>query len=188
VAAFSPETAAQLTDNAEGHAETASWRSDFWAGVWEEVHDSPTTAAFGLGFGFPLWTLHADDLTDSPVRTPHSIFMFVLGYSGWLGVLVFAGLQFSLARLLWRVYRTTGESYGFCLWFLSMIWAMIDPLLETPFGAIPLYMFMGLSAAPLLRSETMSKQPALAREAYRSPYASPRSRAAWFRKPGLGSR
>jgi hypothetical protein len=186
ISVIDPSAAAKLTDNAEGHAATATWRSDFWAGIWKQVHSSPETTLFGLGFDFPLWTLHAEDILDSPVRTPHSIFMFVLGYSGWLGVLVFVALQSALGRMMWRSYRVTGHAYGFCLWFLAVTWGLFDPLFETPFGAIPIYMLMGLSAAPAFVAEASSLQRQAAHYA-RSSIRSVSPSHPFTRKPGLDS-
>jgi hypothetical protein len=187
ISVFDQSSAAKLTDNAEGHAATATWRSDFWRGIWTEVHSSPATAVFGLGFDFPLWTLHADDLTDSPVRTPHSIFMFVLGYSGWLGVLIFAALQAALGRTMWRTYRVTGEPFGFCLWVLAVAWGLFDPLFETPFGAIPMYMLMGLSMAPAISAAANSLRPKLAHGVNSSLLQKPRHGNPLTRKPGFDS-
>ncbi|MEX0679227.1 MAG: O-antigen ligase family protein [Pirellulales bacterium] len=148
LAPIDPDAAADLSPDADAYAATATWRSDYWGAVWNEVHATEERAVFGLGYHYPLWQLHPfHNMEENPARTPHSIFVFVLGYSGWLGVLIFVGLQGALARLLWRTYRETGEPFGICLWTLAMVWAIFDPLLERPVGAIPLYLLMGMAAA-----------------------------------------
>lgn len=147
IAPIWPDAAEELTSEADSHAATAEWRSDFWNAIWKEVHLTPSRAVFGLGYDYPLWRLHPMDLDDNPVRTPHSVFMFVLSYSGWLGVFIFAALQLALGRMLWRVYRATGDAFGISLWVLANVWAMFDPFWERPMGAIPIYLLLGLAAA-----------------------------------------
>jgi hypothetical protein len=39
------------------------------------------------------------------LRTPHNIFYYALGYSGWLGVLLFFSLQVACGALVSRVYK-----------------------------------------------------------------------------------
>ncbi len=139
--------AADLTSEADNMAATASWRSVFWREIWNTVHDSEFTTIFGLGYDYPLWLLHPETVDpEIHLRSPHSIFVFILGFSGWLGVAIFIGLQGSMALLLWRTYRRTGEPFGICLWALMIIWAMFDPLIDRPFGAIPIYLLMGMAA------------------------------------------
>jgi hypothetical protein len=138
-----------MTPEAEFHVGTAEWRSEFWNAIWKEVHSTSSSAVFGLGYDYPLWRLHPDDLDDNPVRTPHCDFMFVLSYSGWLGVFIFVALQLALGRLLWQVYRSTGDPFGISLWVLANVWAMFDPLWERPMGAITFYLLLGLAAAKM---------------------------------------
>ena len=179
VAPFDEKLADELTTDVESHAATATWRSDFWNEIWDEMHSSESQLLFGLGYHYPLWELHPyDDLYENPIRTPHSILMFVLGYSGWVGLLVFVGLQAALARLLWKTYRDTGEPFGICLWTLGIVWALFDPLLERPMGAIPLYLLMGMAIA-----QTTTRAAFLARTA---PQPKPRPRVPSV-PPGLSN-
>ena len=71
------------------------------------------------------------------VRTPHNIFYYALGYSGWIGVAIFFALQLTCASMLWRVYRLTGQAYGLAVWAATLIAAFFGNVMETPFGAIP---------------------------------------------------
>jgi hypothetical protein len=159
IAPLDPKLAREFSPDADAYAATASWRTDFWSEIWDEVHATELRTIFGLGFDYPLWTLHPELLEDQILRTPHNVFMFVLGYSGWLGVLIFFGLQWALARALWRTYRATGEPFGICLWALTIVWAVFDPLLERPFGAIPIYLLLGMAIMQAPRASAPAELP-----------------------------
>jgi hypothetical protein len=149
VAPFSPELAAKLSDNAGTYTATVSWRTQWWQEIWKQVHATRVQAIFGLGFGYPIWDLHPEELTRI-IRTPHNATMFALAYSGWLGLGLFYAFQLSLAALLWKVYRLTGQPFGLCFWLMAMVQAQFDSYFEAPFGAIPFYLLVGLSIAPLM--------------------------------------
>jgi hypothetical protein len=82
------------------------------------------------------------------LRTPHNIFYFALGYSGWVGVCIFFALQISCFMMLWRLYRLTGQAYGLAAWASTIFAAFFGNVLETPSGAIPFYLIIGLLVAP----------------------------------------
>jgi hypothetical protein len=147
LAGIDPTAAEHFNPDAESHAGTVSWRSDFWDGIWREIHHMPSLAVFGLGYGYPIWQLHPQDLSDAPVRSPHSAIFFALGYSGWSGLLVYVALQAAIGGLVWRIYRRTGEPFGLCFWVSLMVASSIDIVLESPFGAIPPYFILGLAIA-----------------------------------------
>jgi hypothetical protein len=152
VAAVAPDKASALTDRADSYAGTVSWRTEWWARIWKMVHGNPTCAIIGAGFGYPLWDLHPEPLEEEvPVRTPHSIVMFLLGYTGWTGLAVFYLMQLTLGAMQYRVFRQTGQAFGICLWLQIMVWAPFDPFFETPFAVIPAYLLLGLAAAPCLQ-------------------------------------
>jgi len=73
--------------------------------------------------------------------------MFVLSYTGWIGVVVFYSMQAVLGLLLWRTYRLTRQPLGVCYWSMIAIWAHFDNYLESPFGSIPFYLVIGLCVA-----------------------------------------
>jgi hypothetical protein len=153
VAAVDQDLAAQITPRtAETFASTVSWRTAWWRSLWKMVHESPTRAMFGPGYGYPIWYHHPEESWDNPLRTPHNVWMHCLAYTGWLGVAVAGVFFLAHGRVLWQVYRATGEVFGFCLWVLVMLWAPFDCYLDTPYGAIPFYLLTGLAAAPLLAS------------------------------------
>jgi hypothetical protein len=148
LASVDERAALKLSREAHFYAATAQWRSDWWQEIWKRSQSSPSLLVFGAGYQDLLWQLHPEDLGDNPVRTPHSIFMFILGYTGWVGLFVFSALQLALARLLWRAYRASENPFGFCYWSIVMVWTLCDAFLETPFEGIPTYLLLGIAAAP----------------------------------------
>jgi len=155
VAAVDERAAELLTgsvDDAKTYHGNVNWRTAWWWAIYKKVHHTPLQAAFGLGYGYPIWGLHPLDDLVTPVRTPHNSYMYALGYTGWVGLTIFCALQLALARLLWLVYQRTGQTFGLCLWGMAAVWACFDGFFETPFSAIALYLLLGLAAAPALRS------------------------------------
>lgn len=148
IAAVDPRLAGRFTEYARTYGDTVSWRKLWWQEISERVHAGPLRAAFGLGYGYPLWELHPLDLDGDKIRTPHNVFMYALGYTGWVGLAVFCVLQLVLWRLLWKAYRLTGQPFGFCYAVMILVWASFDNFFEAPFGAIPFYLLTGLAAAP----------------------------------------
>lgn len=150
LAAIDPETATRLSADVDSYAGTVDWRTGWWREMWRETHRTNVTTLFGPGYGFPIWDLHPEELPE-PVRTPHNAFMYALAYTGWSGVVLFYAFQFSLAVMLWRVYRRTGQPFGLCFWALIVVWAHFDNVFETPYGAIPFYLVVGICASELFR-------------------------------------
>ncbi|MBI3466083.1 MAG: O-antigen ligase family protein [Planctomycetes bacterium] len=161
VATLDASLARQIDPEAdELHASTVSWRTGWWSEIWRMVHETPLQAVFGPGYGYPIGDLHPDDVSAKRLRTPHNAFMHALGYTGWAGVAVFAGLQFSLACLLWRSYRLTGQAFGICVWLLVIIRSNFDIFFESPYFAIPFYLLAGLAAGSGAVADSNSPSPA----------------------------
>lgn len=149
------ELAKQLSPNAERHASTAEWREKWWEQIWRSVHSTPMLAAFGHGYAFNLFGLAPPEVTDgqedSDVRTPHSVFYYALGYTGWVGVALFGLLQFAIVRLLWRSHRVCGQPAGVVFWIMGIAMACFEGGFEAPYKAIPFYLLVGMSIAPGLQ-------------------------------------
>jgi hypothetical protein len=166
IAPINLELAKQLSPNAVYHAGTAEWRELWWDQIWLSVHSTPMLEAFGHGYGFDLFGLAPAEVRagqeDWEVRTPHSIFFYALGYTGWVGVVLFALLHLAILRLLWRAFALTGQPVGIVWWILGMGRAFFEEGFETPFKAIPFYLLMGLCIAPALQwmsgSDAVSRQ------------------------------
>ncbi len=150
LSSISPELAGQFLDDPDRYASTVSWRTGWWKAILRESHKSPTTAVIGLGYGFPIWDFHPEGVADG-LRTPHSITVYTLGYTGWIGLGIFLLMQSALAVVLWRTFRETGEPFGLMCLLLFNVWACADNLLEAPYGGIPMYLILGVSAAALVR-------------------------------------
>jgi hypothetical protein len=154
IAPIDIELAKELSPNAEHHANTMEWRELWWAQIWLSVHSTPTLEAFGHGYGFDLWglaPLEIREFDDRDIRTPHNVFFYALGYTGWVGVALFSALQLTILRLLWQTFRCGGQPAGVVWWFMAMSMALFEASFDTPYKAIPFYLLMGLSIAPGLQ-------------------------------------
>lgn len=148
LSAEAPELAEEQTANAKTYAGTVTWRTRWWHEIWTSVNADPETALLGHGYGFPLSRL-VTYVRDDTVRTPHNAFIYALGYTGWIGVVVFYLFLASLFSALWRCYRITGESIGLILLAGSVVGSFFGSLFDTPFGAIPVFILTGAALAPI---------------------------------------
>jgi hypothetical protein len=155
LSAISPELAREYTDskNIGMYAGTISWRTKWWGAIWSSVHETLPKTFFGNGYGYPLKDL-VPYLKGMDIRTPHSIFFFALGYSGWIGVILFYSLQVSILVMLWRVYRLTGQSFGLAVWISTLTASFFGNSFESPMGSIPSYIGIGLIIGPVLCGKT----------------------------------
>ena len=134
---------------ADSQESTFVWRTVWWFLIWTSVHSSLNTTIWGFGYGYPLGDL-APYLAGEFIRTPHNEFFYALGYTGWIGVILFFLMQGEILRLLWRVNRKTREPFGVPFWVAMTAYGMFFPLGETPYGAIPFYLILGWLVSPLL--------------------------------------
>jgi hypothetical protein len=143
------------TQVAEGYVEdeksmaaagTVEWRKKWWEGIWNGVLRDTEHSLVGFGYGFALNTLgpHLGGEGET-TRTPHNIFYYVLGYTGWIGVSLFLAFQLAVAWALYRAFRQSGQPFGLVLHAVILVMALFGNLLETPFGAIPFYLLVGLT-------------------------------------------
>lgn len=162
IAPFDPDRAAKLIgEEAYSFAGTITgWRIPWWASIWEAVHEDEATALLGLGYGYPLWELFP--VIPEGIRTPHNAFFYSLGYSGWVGVLLFLLFLGTLLLALLKASRlsATGE-FAFCMAFGLWASGLVGNFFETPFGAIPFYLMAGFGLAPLLRGYAHLRAPHL---------------------------
>jgi hypothetical protein len=79
-------------------------------------NSAPLLEAFGHGYGFDLFSLAPPEVRGGQekweVRTPHSVFYYPLGYTGWVGVVLFAALQLTILRLLWQSFGSMDSRPG----------------------------------------------------------------------------
>jgi hypothetical protein len=157
IAPIDLELAKEFSPNAAWHAGTAEWRQLWWRQIWASSRSAPMLEAFGHGYGFDLFGLAPEEVRggqeDWGVRTPHSVFFYALGYTGWVGVALFAFLQLAILRLLWRSYRVSGQPAGVVLWITLTATAFFEAGFDTPFRAIPFYLVWGMAIAPGLQAK-----------------------------------
>jgi O-Antigen ligase len=165
LAAASPDLARDLTgsDNVNFYSGTIKWRKNWWHAIWANSQDNYTNLLIGPGYGFPLKNLVTYLKVNPDLRTPHDIFYYALGYSGWIGVSIFFSLQAGCAVLLWRTYRVTGQAWGLAIWASGLTSAFFENVLETPAGAIPFYLCIGLFVGPALAALSSRAPQALSR-------------------------
>ncbi len=152
---ISPDLAAEAGGgrDARFYYGTVHWREHWWAAIRNEVFKDTKTEIFGLGYGYPLAHLAGPEVEAQGTRSPHSIFYFTLAYSGFVGVAIFFWLEISILWLLWRVYKISGETFGFLFAIYTLINAFFGNVLETPAASISFYLLLGMSMSPIfLRS------------------------------------
>jgi len=159
IAPVDSDLASDFTAEASVHEATAAFRTLWWIAIWESVHESVSRTLFGHGYGYPLGDL-VPYLEGDFIRTPHNVFFYALGYTGWVGVLIFALLQVEIARLSWAVYRKTDQPYAFVSWMAMLIYSLFTAFFETPYGAIPFYLLMGCACSPVLYPKGCMSSPA----------------------------
>ncbi len=120
-----------------------SWRIDWWRAIWETVNSDLSNALFGLGYGYPLYSLVP--FVGEGVRTPHNVLLYALGYTGWIGVITFFLFQRALGFVLLQAYYHSRNGFGLAVWLGGLAGAFFGNFFETPFGAIPYYTILGAS-------------------------------------------
>jgi hypothetical protein len=149
---ISPDLAESVSENrgdASFYYGTVYWRKRWWAAIREEISKEPRTIIFGFGYGYPLAKLAGQGTLSQGTRSPHSIFYFTLAYSGAIGVAIFFWLEFTVIRLLYRVYKVTGQIFGLAFFVYQFVGAFFGNFLETPSGIV-FYITVGLCIGPML--------------------------------------
>lgn len=148
LAPLSPDMAAEYTSNSKMDVDTAVWRTIWWASIWQSVNQDRKTSFFGFGYGYPIGELSPLIEEGEFIQTPHNVFFYALGYTGWIGVFLFVIFHGAIVNLLWGSYRRTNQPCGLILWAAMLAYSAFTPFFEAPYGAIPFYLLMGLSIAP----------------------------------------
>ena len=172
LAAVSPEMAQDMTGsgNVGFYNGTITWRETWWRAIWANSQKDYTNFIIGPGYGFVLKGLVNYLKDQGDLRTPHSIFYYALGYSGWLGVCFFFSLQACCGLLVWRVYKLTGQAFGLAFWASTLFPAFFGNAFETPTGAVPCYLTLGLVIGPTLAMVRSSARASLRPQPYSVAY------------------
>lgn len=158
LAPINPDLASDYSADYEMAEGTALWRVVWWAQIWLSVNAVPSRAILGYGYGYALGDL-VPYLQDVFVRTPHNVFLYVLGYTGWLGVILYFAFQAEIAKLLWKAWKLTGQPFGLLFWLALLSFALFEPCFEAPYGAIPFYLVVGCACAPIFYLREVSGVP-----------------------------
>ena len=154
IAPFDPALASKFVDDPESLGGTKKWREDWWEQIWLSInHGDEKTFLFGHGYGFTIADLAVN--VEDDLRSPHNIFFYSLCYGGWCGAVVFATFQLALLYGLYRAYRMTGRAFGIAFWIVNVTMALLGNEFETPFGAIPYYLILGVHLRPLFENAVM---------------------------------
>ena len=151
ISGIAPDLARDFSANndAQTYTGTVQWRENWWKAIRAEVFETPATAVFGLGYGYPIKDL-VPYLKGLDVRSPHSVLYFTLAYSGLLGVVLFFSFQANLLLVHWRNFRQTGQIFGFTSLIFILMDALFGNLFEAPQHAVPTYLLWGLCLGPYL--------------------------------------
>jgi O-Antigen ligase len=160
LSAISPELAQDVTGstNTAFYNGTITWRENWWHAIWQNSQENYTNLLIGPGYGFMLKSLVGYLKTFGDLRTPHNIFYYALGYTGWIGVTLFFAIQGACGVLVWRAYRITGQAFGVAFWASALFTSFFGNAFETPFGAIPAYLIIGIIVGPTLGRTRSTEQ------------------------------
>ncbi len=151
IAPFDPDLSAQIATptGAGSFKDTADWRRKWWRIIRYEQRQTVERRLFGLGYGQPL-SEYAPFIPyeERPVRTPHNLYYFALGYGGYVGVAVLYGFLGALGRTMLWVYRRTRNPLGLLVWSMALGQSLFDNFYETPFAAVPIYFVLGACLVP----------------------------------------
>jgi O-Antigen ligase len=151
LAPINADAASDYTPDTHMYEGNVVWRTMFWLQIWDTVHETKMRALLGYGYGYPINEL-VPYLEEEATRTPHNVFFLVLGYTGWIGVAIFAAFQLELLRLFRAVHQETGEPFGMVFFVAMIAFALFTPFFETPQGAIPFYLLAGCICASLFQA------------------------------------
>ncbi len=118
----------------------------------EEVARSPQTLILGLGLG-PDLTFGFRGREGQAVRKPHNDFLEVFARTGILGLAIFLWLLGALLIPIVRAARTSqNPDSHLAAWIVgaSFVYLLVgtqQPLLGFPYGAIPLFFWLGMGVA-----------------------------------------
>lgn len=153
IAPINEDLAKEFSPHAAEDGGTLKWREAWWDQIWVSVHSDSRLELIGYGYGFDLFSLapaevRAGQATD--IRTPHNVFYYALGYTGWMGFALFAFMMLSILHLQWRAFIISGQPFGIAWWIAAVAISFFSNFFETPFQSIPFYILMGMGMAPVL--------------------------------------
>ncbi len=165
VAVFSADAAAELTQNTgsevgEGLLEDAGdadWRRTLWSDTIASL-TSPSDWLLGHEYGPVLGDIlpgSAGEGYGHDLRTPHNFAIYLLGYTGLIGCGLFVIVLLAILRDLLRWPSSDAKDAALAAGISVIIMAVTGNLLETPFGAVPAYISIGILMTIAERQATL---------------------------------
>jgi hypothetical protein len=155
-----PPAGASEHYNDPGGTSRARWNT--WRMVWSDSVSSPARIVYGVGFGPNIVadagaTAIIGASPESAVRSPHNFLLTVFARTGLVGILVLALFSAVMLRSFGRVFRSNDQLLllSFLLVGALSVGALFGVVMESPFGAIPVYWSAGVllaSVVPPLRT------------------------------------
>ena len=135
--------------NAEGlliDAGDADWRRDLWRATIDSL-ESTSDWLFGHGHGPVL-----GDLLPGPsgqgyghdLRTPHNFAVYLLGYTGLIGCALYLGLIGAILLAILECPVSAAKDAALASGLSVIVMAVSGNVLETPIGAVPTYLILGM--------------------------------------------
>jgi hypothetical protein len=143
-------------DIGDSSAANNQFRTVWWTTVINETMQKGPW--FGLGFGYDLAAgfvraYYSNQLSTWDTRSPHSIWVTILGRMGIIGALSFSVIMFLVVRTAVHVARSVARKKTdefvlayWCAVILLLGSAMFGVVLEGPMGGILFWSFLGLAA------------------------------------------
>jgi O-antigen ligase len=156
------------SESGDVSADNNRFRVVWWQSVYKETMDKAPW--FGLGFGYDLAAgflreYYLNQHADFSVRSPHSIWLTMLGRMGIIGLVAFAVFAVLLFREAYlaarRVARGAAKPSTLANWCAAVILlgsASFGVVLEGPMGGILFWTFLGLAVSDAQMSATARVQ------------------------------
>lgn len=150
VSIFAPEQAFSMLSKMGSYQEAyqiyelhgdADWRQHFWEAVIRSL-DSQSLWLVGHGYGVSLGSFAGHPAV---LRTPHNAVIYFLGYTGVIGLMIFAGLLTAFLVRFIRLPRSPMRTFLLAELVAMTIRALAANSFETPYGAVPFYLLLGMA-------------------------------------------
>jgi hypothetical protein len=121
-------------------AGTAGWRASIWGGAVDSLNTTELML-LGHGHGADLGAFmpHGED-----IRTPHNYVIYLIFYTGAIGLALFHLLILGLITRGLAVPNRNFRATIVGITLLTCVMALVGNLFETPFAAIPFYLLCGV--------------------------------------------
>lgn len=151
----------------DASAANNQFRTVWWKIVINETMDK--NPVFGLGFGYDLSTsfvrtYYSNQQATWDTRSPHSIWVTILGRMGIIGALCFTLIIWLVLKNAIRDARAVARSkadpnllFNWCAVVTLLCSAMFGVVLEGPMGGILFWSFLGLAASQSISTKEVQK-------------------------------